>query len=241
MSKVSKSSSSSSSSSKEKVPIKPALKSSSEASVKEVKKVSFEDQFKKNAREEDSDDEITDNIVNNQKNPESKERPPNAGKRWTDKEEAAMIKAFEKGSNVGYIAELFGRTERSIEYRAFHLIETELFALGYLENPSEYEGDIESICGKYRTTPDTFFRYVNLNNMRKERRAAHVLAKHNVADAIRQLDDGLYIKVAHVPSTKELREQMQIKDLNSKIEQLQAQVAALMSQLQENGRKDRNK
>jgi hypothetical protein len=227
MSKSSKSASksSTSSSSSHEAPLKSALKEKHKAAPKgkakaAPKKVQFED----NAREEASEDET----------PTTKKpnvAPANSGKRWNDDDEETLSVAAQNGTSLKEIADVLGRTLRSIEYRVFYLIETKLRAKGYFDNLVEHEDDVEYLCNDFHTTVEAFKKYLDFNKMRKERRAAQVLAKHDVANALRQLHDGLYIKVAHVPSSKELKEQVHVKDLNAKIDQLQEHVAKLSQQL----------
>lgn len=162
-------------------------------------------------------------------------RPTNSGKRWNDKDEETLVNAVKSGKTPKQIAELLGRTERSIEYRIFYLIEMKLNAKGF-STPSEYDYIASNLCEEFHTTTEAFEKYLNFNKMRKERHTAKVLAKHKATASLRQFKDGLYVKVAHVPSSKELKAQLQVKELNDKIEQLEAQVADLTAQLRKAGK-----
>ena len=162
--------------------------------------------------------------------PQPPKPPTNAGKRWDDKQEEFLLNHLKKTLSRVEVAESMGRTKRSIDYRLCLMAERDLEAMDFFgKNPDQTEG--ESVCESYCTSLDEVVKYRTYQNTRKEHRAAKILAKHNVDGLLRQLDDGLYIKVAAIPSTKSIKEQLQITELNRKIHYLQQSIEMLQVQL----------
>lgn len=162
--------------------------------------------------------------------PQPPKPPTNAGKRWDDKQEEFLLNHLKKTLSRVEVAKCMGRTTRSIDYRLCLMAERDLEAMDFFgKNPDTDEG--QSICESYCTSLEEVEKYRTYQNTRKEHRAAKILAKHNVDGLLRQLDDGLYIKVATIPSTKSIRDQLQITVLNRKIEYMQQSIEMLQAQL----------
>ena len=179
---------------------------------------------------------VTASVKAKKQQEDTAQRPKNSGRRWSVDDEVLLMDGLDHDINIEQISETLGRTVRSLKCRLCLMAERELVKADYFTTLDNITG--EDICHGYYTTMDEVLKYRHLNTVRQERRAAKLVAKHNISENLRQLNDGLYLRVAAIPNSKLAADSAQMQMLHEKIIELQQCINNLSEQLNE--RNERN-